>query len=115
MVCPTNRVRLTCEAQLGHVRQVGACLCELVGASLMDNDSDLGHSTTVVDMIRMFWPTRGGDSGAPLGNGPTWLGVNHYGVVPDNACGNGGIFADASKVRNVPGLIGDTPNLPAEW
>ncbi len=103
-------------AHLGHVRQVGACWCEMVGASLLDNYSDLGHNTTVVDMIRMFCPTRGGDSGAPLGNGPTWLGVDHYGVVPgtSSACGNGGIFVDASEVRNVPGLTGDTPNLAAE-
>jgi hypothetical protein len=46
------RPALSCEAQLGHVRQVGACWWEMVGASLVDNDSDLGHNTTVVDVGR---------------------------------------------------------------
>jgi len=81
----------------------------------VDNYSDLGHNSTVVDMIRLFCPTRGGDSGAPLGNGRTWFGVDHYGVVPGtcSAYGNGGLVAAPSKVRNVPGLTGDTPNLAA--
>jgi hypothetical protein len=88
----------------------------MVGACLVDNYSDLGHNTTVVDMIRMFCPPRGGDSGAPLGNGRTWSGVNEYGVVPgtSNAYGNSEIVADASKVRNVPGVTGDASNLAAE-
>ncbi len=95
-----------------------AVLCDQIRViNQTDTYSELGHKTTVTNMIRMYCPIRGGDSGAPTGNGPTWLGVADYGnswTDGSNKCGDHLVFLDASKVMYVRSVTGDTPNLPAQ-
>jgi len=95
-----------------------ADICDQIrsnSASYVGNE--LGKTTTMQNLIEFYCPDRGGDSGAPIGNGPRWLGINSGGYNQEgtsNSCGSssqGEVLA--SQVAYLYSVTGGVPNLPA--
>jgi hypothetical protein len=64
-----------------------------------------GGGITVVDQFQVYCGVLGGDSGAPVGDGGTWLGINSNGTGYSsvaNACGTSATRFNASKAGYVP-------------
>lgn len=96
-----------------------AVLCDQIRANnVADPLTEQGHNVTIIYMIELWCPDRPGDSGAPVGDGPTWLGINSAGFNQEgtsNACGDDtkGVV-DASPVRFLQTVTGAVPGVPAQ-
>lgn len=92
-------------------------VCDAI-RSLVDfyTDTRLGRTQTVTNQIRMHCSGFLGDSGAPAGDGPTWLGIAG-GFTLNGArglCGDPNRYTLVSRVQFLPAVAHATPNLPAQ-
>lgn len=90
--------------------------CEYIRMRLATYRDTLRDGTTsrMQNQIEMWCNIIKGDSGAPAGDGPTWMGVLSGGTYTETYCGNPNSATWISRVMYVDNYTNNVPNLRAE-